>query len=104
MGNTCCSNTADIGDEIKSLKPCQSQMISGLLFHSKDIYKIVKLQRTVKRFLLRRRAVENYLSICPPELNEIDIANVKVSLLKPESDPLCAENACPLRSFRLSEP
>lgn len=57
MGNTCCSNSAEIGDEIKSLRPCQSQMISGQFYHSKDIAKIVKLQKTVRRFMIRRRAV-----------------------------------------------
>ena len=54
-------------------------MISGRFYHSGDIVKIVKLQRQIRSFLERHRAVVHYLSICPPELNEIDIANVKVS-------------------------
>ena len=61
---------------------------------------------------MRRKAVENYLGICPPELTDLDTANVKVrELVESKSKySLCASydlvfvaNAEPLRPLCLLE-
>ena len=57
-------------------------MIDGRHYDSNQIVQIVKLQRMIRNFLKRRRAVQFYLSICPPELKEEEIYHVKVMLMR----------------------
>lgn len=55
-------------------------MINGQVYHTFDIKRIVRLQKMIREFLERRRAVKNYMQICPPELGELDSENVKKML------------------------
>jgi len=54
--------------------------MNGPQYSIDDIWKIVRLQKRVKDFLDRRRAVKFYCSICPPELTDLDTENVKIML------------------------
>lgn len=42
----------------------------------------MRLQKRIRDFLQRKRAVEEYLAICPPELSELDTVNVKHMLAR----------------------
>ena len=42
----------------------------------------MRLQKRVKEFVLRKRAVREYMDICPLELSEADTANVKQMLAR----------------------
>lgn len=50
------------------------------MYHSEQILRVIRLQRRVRDFLERRRAVQRYMNICPPELSEQDTSNVKTML------------------------
>ena len=64
---------------------------------------LVKLQRRIRDFLDRKRAVRNYEIICPPELRQFETENVKVSPSTDifTSERYVSENALGLRSLRL---
>ena len=72
MGIDCCSTEqVDLKSEItaqNTLRPCQSQQIGGNVYHSDQIIKIVRLQKRVRDFVLRRKAVKEYIAICPENL------------------------------------
>ena len=54
MGNECCSTkTVDSLNEIQgtTLRPCQSQMIGGKVYHTDQIWKIVRLQKRIRDFI-----------------------------------------------------
>ena len=68
MGNDCCSNNAlDSLCEVSTsrLRPCDSQQIGNTMYHSDQIYKIIRLQKRVRQFVQRKRAIQQYLEACP---------------------------------------
>jgi hypothetical protein len=82
LDGCCKTDSTDVNAEVRGeLRPCQSQQLDNLTYHTSQMMLLVKLQRRIREFLDRKRAVRNYEIICPPELRGYDTENVKVSAL-----------------------
>ena len=73
MGTDCCSNkTLDAQSELdtakRGLRPCDTQQIGNVMYHSDDMIKIVRLQRRVRHFIKLRKAIQQYLEASPGQL------------------------------------
>lgn len=73
MGTDCCSNkTLDAQSELdtakRGLRPCDSQQIGNVVYHSDDMVKIVRLQRHIKNFIKLRSTIRQYLEASPGQL------------------------------------
>ena len=81
----CCGSATDADARFeveganRTLVPCSSQMLDNKHYDSSSIFKIVRLQRRMRAWLARSKAVNNYAELCPDKLEKADTDNVKVS-------------------------